>query len=102
MFYNSPETVIRKAALGKETVDMRIPFQGSAENVQDADRARDEISAFIQLIERPENDAGGSLARPLAVYGPEGGSSERAGANNEIQGDALGKASASLESKGSP
>lgn len=39
MFYNLPETVIRKAAFGKKAVNMRIPFQGSAKRVQDADKA---------------------------------------------------------------
>ena len=35
---------------------MRIPFQWSAESVQDADKAWDEVSAFIHLVEKPEDD----------------------------------------------
>lgn len=46
MFYNPPENVIRKVAFGKETVDMRITFQGFVENVQYADKAGDEVSVF--------------------------------------------------------
>lgn len=61
MFYDSPETVVRKTALSKETVDMWIPFQGSAESVQDADKSRDEVSAFIHLVEKPEDDAADGL-----------------------------------------
>lgn len=61
MFCNLPETIIGKAAFGNETVDMRIPFQGSAESVQDADEAGDKISAFIHLVEKPEDDTADSL-----------------------------------------
>lgn len=61
MFYDFPETVIRKTALSKETVDMGIPFQGSAESVQDADKAWDEVSAFIHLVEKPEDDTADGL-----------------------------------------
>ena len=65
MFYNPPETVIRKAALGKEAVDMRIPFQGSAESVQDADKAWDEVSALIHLVEKPEDDTADGLKKTV-------------------------------------
>lgn len=61
MLYNFPETVIRKAAFGKKAVNMRIPFQGSAEGVQDADKAWDEVSALIHLVEKPEDDTADSL-----------------------------------------
>ena len=56
MFYNPPEAIIRKVALGKKAVNMWIPFQGPAEGVQDADKAGDEVSAFIHLMEKPEDD----------------------------------------------
>lgn len=61
MLYNFPETVIRKAAFGKKAVNMRIPFQGSAEGVQDADKAWDEVSALIHLVEKSEDDTADSL-----------------------------------------
>lgn len=61
MLYNFPETVIRKAAFGKKAVNMRIPFQGSAEGVQDTDKAGYEVSALIHLVEKPEDDTADSL-----------------------------------------
>ena len=48
MFYDPPEAVIREAAFRKETVNMWIPFQGSAEGMQDTDEPRDKVFGFIQ------------------------------------------------------
>ena len=42
-----PEAVVGKPAFGKKAVDMRIPFQGPAKGMQDADESGDKISAFI-------------------------------------------------------
>lgn len=47
MFYNLPQNVIRKVAFDNKSEAMRIPFQGSAKSVQDADKARDEVSVFF-------------------------------------------------------
>ena len=65
MFYNSPEAVIRKAAFDKEAVDMWIPFQRPAEGVQDADKTRDEVSALIHLVKKPEDDTADGLEKAV-------------------------------------
>lgn len=61
VFYNPPEAVIRETALGKETMDVWIPFQRSAEGMKDTDKAGDEVSAFIHFVEKSENDTADSL-----------------------------------------
>ena len=61
----SPETIIREAALGKEAVDMWIPFQGSAEGMEDTDETWDKIFAFIQFMEHPEDDTADSLEKTV-------------------------------------
>lgn len=45
---NSPEAVIGETTLGKKTMDMWIPLQGSAKGMQDANETRDKVPAFIQ------------------------------------------------------
>lgn len=50
MLNHSPETVIREAALGKETVNVGVPFQGPAEGMEDTDEAGDKASAFIMAL----------------------------------------------------
>ena len=70
MFNNPPEAVIRESTLGKKTVDMRIPFEGSAKSMQDTDKTRDKVSAFIHFMEEPEDDTAYSLEK--AVKGGKG------------------------------
>lgn len=65
MFDNSPEAVIRKAAFRKETMDMRVPFQRSAEGMKDAGETGNEVSVFIQFMEKPEDDAAYSLKKAV-------------------------------------
>jgi len=65
MFYNFPEAVIREGALGKETMDVGIPFQGPAEGMQDTDEAGDKVSAFIHFMEEPEDHTADSLKKAV-------------------------------------
>ena len=50
MFYSPPESPVREAALCDETVDMRVPFQGPAKGMEDADKARDKVFGLIDFI----------------------------------------------------
>jgi len=45
---NPPEAVIGESNLSKQTMDVWIPFQRSAEGMQDTDEARDKVSAFVR------------------------------------------------------
>lgn len=65
VLYDFPEAVIRETALGKKTMDMRVPFQGSAESMKDADKTGDEVSAFIYFVEKPEDDTADSLKKAV-------------------------------------
>lgn len=96
MFYNLPETVIRKAAFGKKAVNMWIPFQGSAESVQDADKAGDEVSAFIHLVEEPEDDTADGLEEAVK----QGTVIEEEGAQVLINGEDDMPVSTAEESEG--
>ncbi len=62
---NPPEAVIREPTLSKETMDVRIPFQRSAEGMQDTDETGDKVSAFIHFMEHSENDAAHSLKKAV-------------------------------------
>ena len=65
MFHNSPEAVIRETAFSKETVDMRIPFERSAEGMEDADETGYKVPAFIHFMEEPEDDTADSLKKAV-------------------------------------
>ena len=65
MFNSSPETVIRETAFGKETVYMRIPFQGPAESMKDTDKTGHKVSALIDLMEESEDDTADSLKKAV-------------------------------------
>lgn len=54
---NPPEAVIRESTLGKEAMNVGIPFQRSAEGMQDTDETGDKVSAFIDFMEHSEDDA---------------------------------------------
>lgn len=63
VFNNSPEAIIRETAFGKETVDMRIPFERPAKGMEDADETGHKVFAFVDLMEEPENDTADSLKK---------------------------------------
>lgn len=65
VFNDSPEAVIGEAAFGKKTMDMRIPFEGPAEGVEDTDKTGDKISGFVQFMEHSENDTANSLKKAV-------------------------------------
>lgn len=65
MLNRSPETVIREAALGKETVNVWVPFQRPAEGMEDTDETGDKVSAFIDLMEQSEDDAANRLKKTV-------------------------------------
>lgn len=60
-----PEAVIGEAALSKKTMDMWIPFQRSAEGMQDTDETGDKVSAFVHFMEHSENDAAYGLEKTV-------------------------------------
>ena len=65
MLNNFPEAVIGESAFGKKTMDMGIPFQRSAEGMQDTDETGDKVSAFVHFMEHSENDAADSLKKAV-------------------------------------
>ena len=62
---NSPETIIGEPALREKTMDMWIPFEGSARGMQDTDETGDKVFAFIHFMEHSENDAAYSLKKTV-------------------------------------
>lgn len=56
IFDLTPETVITKTAFREEAVDMRIPFEVSAEGMQNHNEPGSEVSGFIQLIKHTGNN----------------------------------------------
>lgn len=52
----TPETSITISALGNKTVDMRVPFEISAEGVEDHDEAGSEVHRFILLEKHAGNN----------------------------------------------
>lgn len=50
MFYSLPESFVRKAAFCDEAVDVRVPFQGPAKGMGDADKARDKVFGLIDFM----------------------------------------------------
>ena len=75
---------------------MWIPFQGSAESVQDADKAGDEVSAFIHLVEEPEDDTADGLEEAVK----QGTVIEEEGAQVLINGEDDMPVSTAEESEG--
>lgn len=51
MLYSPPESLVREAALCDEAVDMRVPFQGPSEGMEDADKAGYKVLGHVDLIE---------------------------------------------------
>ena len=65
MFNDSPEAVIRETAFGKETVDVRIPFERSAEGMEHADKPGHKVFGFVHFMEEPEDDTADSLKKAV-------------------------------------
>ena len=51
MLFTSPQTGVTGSALRDKTVDMRIPFQISAEGVQYTDETRSELFMLVIFME---------------------------------------------------
>ena len=65
MFNDSPEAIIRETAFGKETVDVRIPFERSAKGMEYADKAGHKVFGFVHFMEEPENDTADGLKKAV-------------------------------------
>ena len=65
MLYSPPESIVREAALCDEAVDMRVPFQGPAKGMEDADKARAKVFGFIELIKHLGHDIADSLEKAV-------------------------------------
>ena len=50
MFYMTPKSYIAGTALGKQYMNMRVPFQVSAEGMKNANKSGSEILGFVLLI----------------------------------------------------
>ena len=53
VFYMAPEAVITVTAFGKETVDVRIPFEIPAKSMEDHDVAGSKIFGMVQVKKHP-------------------------------------------------
>ena len=53
VLYMAPEAVITVTAFGKETVDVRIPFEIPAKSVEDHDVAGSKIFGMVQVKKHP-------------------------------------------------
>lgn len=63
MCYRTPQAIVRKAAFGKETVDMGIPFKGTSKSVKDTDKAWDKVFGLIDLMEHTQDDITDSVKK---------------------------------------
>lgn len=62
----TPKTIIRKTALSKETVDMRIPLKGTPESMEDTDKAGNKI--FIHFEEHSHDDTADSRKETVESF----------------------------------
>ena len=53
VFYMAPEAIITVTAFGKETVDVRIPFEIAAKSMKDHDIAGSKIFGMVQIEKHP-------------------------------------------------
>lgn len=53
VFYMAPEAIITVTAFGKETVDVRIPFEIPAKSMEDHDVAGSKIFGMVQIEKHP-------------------------------------------------
>lgn len=65
MLYSPPESIVREAALCDEAVDMRVPFQGSSESMEDTDKARYKVLGHVELIEHMGHDTADGLEKAV-------------------------------------
>ena len=65
MLYSPPESLVREAALCDEAVDMRVPFQGPSEGMEDTDKARNKVLGHVDLIEHMRYDTADSLEKAV-------------------------------------
>lgn len=57
----APEGIIRKTTFGEKTVNVRIPFKGTPESVQDTNKTGNKVLGFVDLEEHTQdNTADGS------------------------------------------
>jgi hypothetical protein len=61
MFHCPPEAVIRKAAFRNQTMDVRIPFQGTSEGVKNTNEARDKVFRFVYVVKHSQDNTADSL-----------------------------------------
>ena len=61
VFYMTPEAVITVTAFGKETVDVRIPFEIPAKSVEDHDVAGSEVFGMVQIEKHAGYDTGDGM-----------------------------------------
>ena len=65
MLHRAPESFVREAAFGDEAVDMRVPFQGPTEGMEEADEARDKVLGHVDLMEHMGHDLADSLEEAI-------------------------------------
>ena len=65
MLYSPPESNVREAALCDEAVDMRVPFQGPAKGMEDADKARAKVFGLIDFIKHVGDNNADSLEKAV-------------------------------------
>lgn len=61
----TPETVIGEAALGNQTMNVRIPFERTAESVENADKAGNKVSGFVQLMKQAKDNTADSTKKTV-------------------------------------
>ena len=61
----SPEGIITVTAFGDETMDMRIPFEISAESMQDHDKTRGKVFMFIHFGKHTKDDTGDRMKETI-------------------------------------
>ena len=57
----TPRAVISNAAFREQTVDMGVPFKGTAEGVKDKDESGGKVHGMIHLVEEVQDDLADSL-----------------------------------------
>ena len=57
MFYRPPNSIARKTAFRKNTVNMWIPFKRATESVKYTNKTRDKVLRLIHLIKHAKDDA---------------------------------------------
>jgi len=58
---DSPKAIIREPSFREKAVDVRVPFEGSAECMKHTDKARDKVFRFVKFVEHFQKDTAYSL-----------------------------------------